>query len=385
MSTTLSRRVQALRASSTLAFNNRAKELARQGVDVIAMTAGEPDFQPPEHVLEAARQGIDLGITKYTPSEGTVELREALREKFRRENGIEYELSELMVSTGGKQVLYNGFLSVLDPGDEVILLAPYWVSYPAQVELAGGVPVVVEAPAEAGFIPNLEDVRAAITPRTKVLVINSPSNPTGAVYPRELLEGMAALAEEFDFWLFTDDLYEHLVYEGEFSTVASFAKERTLLVHGASKGYAMTGWRIGFGAGPEKLIRAMGRLQGQSTSNANALAQHAAWAALSEVEKTAEFQRKTRAEYKRRRDVLVEGLNALGLSTPKPSGAFYVMADATPIDADEGEAAIRLLEGARVGVVPGTDFGAKGRIRLSYATSLENVERALKRIGELLG
>lgn len=384
MGTSLAKRALALKASSTLAFNNRAKELARSGVDVIAMTAGEPDFQPPPHVLAAAREAIDLGMTKYTPSEGTVELREALQAKFKRENGVDYELNELMVSTGGKQVLYNGFFSVLDPGDEVIMIAPYWVSYPAQVQLAGGVPVVVKAPAETGFIPDLADVRAAITPRTKVLVINSPSNPTGAVYPRELIEGFAQLAEEFDFWLFTDDLYEHLVYDGEFTTVASFAKERTLLIHGASKGYALTGWRIGFGAGPAHLLKAMNRLQGQSTSNANSLAQHAAWAALSEVEETAEFQRMTREQYVKRRDVLVEGLNSLGLDTPKPKGAFYVMADASPIDPDEEKAAIRLLEEAHVGVVPGTDFDAKGRIRLSYATSLENVERAVERIGALL-
>jgi aspartate aminotransferase len=247
------------------------------------------------------------------------------------------------------------------------------------------VPVAVTAPADTGFMPAIEDIRAAITPRTKVLVINSPSNPTGAVYPAELLQGMVDLAEEHDFWIFTDDLYEHLVYDGQFVTAASLAPHRTLLVHGASKGYAMTGWRIGFGAGPSQLIRAMNRLQGQSTSNANALAQHAAVAALNEVKKTAEFQRMARAAYVERRDVLVKGLNDLGLHTPKPQGAFYVMADATPIDADEQQAAIRLLEVAHVGVVPGTDFLAPGRVRLSYATSLDNVKEAIERVGRLLG
>ena len=384
MSTTLSRLIQGLKASSTLAFTTRAKELAQSGVNVVAMTAGEPDFQPPQHVLDAAREAIDLGLTKYTPPAGTVELRSAVAAKFKRENGLDYDLDQVMVSTGGKQVLYNGFFSVLDPGDEVLLIAPYWVSYPAQVELCGAVPVVVTAPAETGFIPDLADVRAAITPRTKVIVINSPSNPTGAVYPPELIRGMAELAREFDLWIFTDDLYEHLVYDGQFVTAASYVPERTLVIHGASKGYAMTGWRIGFGAGPKALISAMNRLQGQSTSNANALAQHATVAALNDVEKTAAFQREARAAYVERRDVLVDGLNRLGLHTPKPQGAFYVMSDATPIAANEEDAAIRLLEEAHVGVVPGTDFLAPGRVRLSYATSLDNVREALARIERLL-
>ncbi len=385
MSTSLSRLVQGLKASSTLAFSNRAKELAQQGVNVVAMTAGEPDFLPPPHVLQAAREAIDLGLTKYTAPEGTPELRKAVAAKFKRENGLDYAPDQIMISTGGKQVLYNGFFSVLDPGDEVVLIAPFWVSYPAQVELAGGVPVVVTAPADAGFVPDLAAVRAAITPRTKVLVVNSPSNPTGAVYPPELIQGFAELAREFDLWLFADDLYEHLVYEGQFVTAATFAPERTLIIHGASKGYALTGWRIGFAAGPKPLIGAMNRLQGQSTSNANALAQHATVAALNEVEKTAAFQAETRAAYKERRDVLVDGLNRLGLATPRPQGAFYVMADVTSIDPDEEKAAIRLLEEARVGVVPGTDFLAPGRVRLSYATSLENVREALARIEQFLG
>lgn len=384
MPTGLAKRVADLKASSTLAFSGRAKALARSGVDVISMTAGEPDFLPPAHVLDAAREAIELGLTKYTASEGTADLREAIVAKFARENGLTYNPDQVMVSTGGKQVLYNGFMSLLDPGDEVVLVAPYWVSYPMQIELAGGVPVPVAARAEDGFVPRLADFAAAITPRTKVLLLNSPSNPTGAVYPPELIRGVAELAQQHDLWVFTDDLYEHLVYEGEFSTAASFAPERTLVIHGASKGYAMTGWRIGFGAGPKLLIQAMGRLQGQSTSSANSLAQHATVAALNEVEKTAEFQAMTRAAYRERRDVLVAGLNALGLKTPKPSGAFYVMVDTGPIDPDEGRAAERLLDEARVAVVPGTDFLAPGLVRMSYATSLEQVREALARIERML-
>lgn len=380
----LSQRIRQLKGSSTVAFDTRAKELARQGVDIIAMTAGEPDFQPPEHVLAAAHEAIELGKSKYTPSEGTMELRRAVVAKFQRENGLTYATDEVMVSTGGKQVLYNGFMAVLEPGDEVVMMAPYWVSYPAQVKLAGGVPVVVRTTPQQGFLPDIGAVEAAITPRTKVLVLNSPSNPTGAVYPPELIEALAGLAVKHGLWLFADDLYEHLVYDGEFTPAARFAQDRTLVIHGASKGYALTGWRIGFGAGPKELISGMNRLQGQSTSGANALAQHATAAALNEVEKTAEFQAMTRAAYKERRDVLVDGLNRLGLSTPRPQGAFYVMTDVTSIDPDEGVAAVRLLEEARVAVVPGTDFEARGQVRLSYATSLENVREALRRIEALL-
>lgn len=381
----LSQRVLALKGSSTLAFDARAKEMMRQGIDVVAMTAGEPDFQPPEHVLEAAREAIRLGKTKYTASEGTPELREAIVAKFKRENGLDYASDEVMVSNGGKQVLYNGFQAVLEPGDEVVIIAPYWVTYPVQVQLAGGVPVIVHTTPESGFMPEVEAVEAAITSRTKVLVINSPSNPTGAVYPPALVEALAGLAVKHGLWLFTDDLYEHLVYDGQFTPAARFAYDNTLVIHGASKGYALTGWRIGFGAGPKALIKAMNRLQGQSTSGANSLAQYATVAALNEVEKTAAFQRATRAAYQARRDTLVAGLNRLGLKTPLPQGAFYVMADTSRIDPDEGKAAVTLLEEARVGVVPGTDFEAPGQVRLSYATSLERIEEALRRIETLLG
>lgn len=380
----LSAAIEALKASSTVAFNTKAKELARSGVDVVAMTAGEPDFQPPEHVLEAAREAIRLGLTKYTPSEGMLELREAVCRKFARENGLSYTPDQVIVSTGGKQVLYNAFMAVLNPGDEVIVPAPYWVSYPAQVQLAGGVTVPVATSPEQGFVPDPEMIRAAITPRTRVILLNSPCNPTGAVYPPEVIEAVADLAAETGLWLFADDLYEHLVYEGEFTPAARFHPERTLVVHGASKAYALTGWRIGYGAGPQDLIKAMNRLQGQVTGNAAAVAQWAAVAALDEVEKTRAFVEMTKRAYRERRDVLVAGLNRLGLKTPKPKGAFYVMTDVTPIREDESEAALLLLEKAHVGVVPGTDFAAPGQVRMSYATSLANVEKALERIKALL-
>jgi len=367
-----------------VAFNAKARELAQQGVDVVAMTAGEPDFQPPAHVLAAAHEAIDKGLTKYTATEGMLPLREAVAAKFQRENGLSYTPEQIIVSSGGKQVLYNAFMAILNPGDEVVLPAPYWVSYPAQIQLAGGITVPVQTEAASGFIPDPEAIRRAITWRTRAMVINSPCNPTGAVYPAEVIKALAELAAEHDLWLITDDLYEHLIYEGSFTTAAQFYPERTLIVHGASKAYALTGWRIGYGAGPKPLIAAMNRLQGQVTSNASAVAQYATIAALNEVDKTRAFIDMTKQAYQERRDVLVTGLNRLGLKAPLPHGAFYVMTDTTPLHQDENEAALLLLSRAHVGVVPGTDFGAPGQVRLSYATNLESIHKALERIARLL-
>lgn len=380
----LSKAINNLKASSTVAFNAKARELAQQGVDVVAMTAGEPDFQPPAHVLAAAHEAIDKGLTKYTATEGMLPLREAVAAKFQRENGLSYTPEQIIVSSGGKQVLYNAFMAILNPGDEVVLPAPYWVSYPAQIQLAGGVTVPVQTEAASGFIPDPEAIRRAITWRTRAMVINSPCNPTGAVYPAEVIKALAELAAEHDLWLITDDLYEHLIYEGSFTTAAQFYPERTLIVHGASKAYALTGWRIGYGAGPKPLIAAMNRLQGQVTSNASAVAQYATIAALNEVDKTRAFIDMTKQAYQERRDVLVTGLNRLGLKAPLPHGAFYVMTDTTPLHQDENEAALLLLSRAHVGVVPGTDFGAPGQVRLSYATNLESIHKALERIARLL-
>ena len=380
----LSDSIKRLKASATVTFNTKAKDLARTGVDVVAMTAGEPDFQPPEHVFAAAREAIAKGLTKYTPSEGMIELREAVAAKFKRENSLGYAPDEIMVSTGGKQILYNAFMAVLDPGDEVIIPAPYWVSYPAQVQLAGGVSVPVMTRAEEGFVPDPEAIEAAITRHTKVIVINSPCNPTGAVYPPEVVKAIVEMAAERDIWIFTDDLYEHLVYEGEFTSAAQYAQDKTLIIHGASKSYALTGWRIGYGAGPKKLIAAMNRLQGQVTSGAASIAQYATIAALNDYEKTQAFIDMTKKAYIERRDMLVEGLNKLGLVTPKPKGAFYVMTNTTLLDKDEEKAATMMLEKAHVGVVPGTDFNAPGFVRMSYATSTENIYKALDRFAKLL-
>ncbi len=378
-------RILKLKESSTLAFTARARELKASGVDVIAMTAGEPDFQPPKHVLAAAREAIDLGMTKYTATEGTPELRDAIIAKFRRENALGFDRDEVSVSTGGKQVLYNGFAAVLEPGDEVIIPEPFWVTYPAQVEMMGGRCVYLPASAENGFVPDPDQLESLVTSRTKVIVLNSPSNPTGAVYPREVIRRFAEVALKHDIWLFSDELYEHLVYDGEFTNPASFAPDHTLMIHGASKGYALTGWRLGWGAGPRELISQMNKVQGQVTSSANAIAQHATVAALRMTDETAAFQAMTRAAYRERRDTLVNGLNGMGLHTPMPQGAFYTMTDTSPIAADDLDAAMRLLNEANVAVVPGGDFHAPGRVRFSYATSLERVQEAVERIRRLLG
>ena len=380
----LSAAIRALKASSTVAFNAKALELKRAGIDVIAMTAGEPDFQPPAHVLAAAHEAIDRGMTKYTASEGTRELREAIVAKHARENGLTYGVDQVVVSTGGKQSLYNAFMAILDPGDEVVIPAPYWVSYPAQVQIAGGVTVPVPCRPEDGFVPDPAAIAAAITPRTKAIVLTSPSNPTGAVVPEAVLRAIADLAERHDLWLISDELYEHLIYEGSFTPVAQWYPERTILVHGASKGYALTGWRIGWACAPVAVAKAMNTLQGQVTSNANAIAQYATQVALNEVEATAAFQAMTRAAYRERRDVLVAGLNDLGLPTPMPHGAFYAMTDVRSIDPDETVAATVLLEKARVAVVPGTDFLAPGFVRLSYACSIDQVRAALERIAAVV-
>ena len=363
-------------------MNARALELRRQGVDVIALTAGEPDFDTPQHVKDAACRALAEGKTKYTPPAGIPELREALARKFERENGLSYAPDQITVGAGGKGVLYNLFQAILDPGDEVVLLAPFWVSYSAQVELAGGVPVVVKSTAATGFVPKLERVAAAVTERTKAIVVNSPSNPTGAVYPPGLLQGLARLASDRGVFLVSDEIYEHLIYQGEAYSPARDAPEWTITVGGAAKSYAMTGWRIGWAAGPKEIITAMTKIQGQSVTHPTTFAQWATIAALEAPESRA-FIEEARAAFRRRRDFFVKGLEELGLATPMPHGAFYVMPDVRRIDEDELKAAEIMLDRARVVVVPGTDFVAPGHVRMSYATSDENLERALERLAGL--
>lgn len=380
---TLSARAQSLKPSATVAVTSRALELKRQGIDVISMSVGEPDFDTPPHIKQAAIEAIESGKTKYTPVSGIPELREAISEKFSRENGLHYAPDCVTVTSGGKQALFNAFFALLNPGDEVLIPAPYWVSYPEMVALAGGVPVEVPTTPEAGFMLDLDVLASKITPKTRMIVLNSPGNPTGAVFTPAILQGVAALAQQHNLMIVTDEMYEHLVYDAEQVSIGTFAPEHTLTINGASKAYAMTGWRIGYAGGPKAVIAAMNALQSQSTSNASSISQYAALAALVQHEATKQFIDMARHAYRERRDVIVKGLNDLGLPTPTPHGAFYVMANTDRIHENELEAARIILDEAKIAVVPGTDFAAPHQARLSYATSMENIQEVLKRLAAL--
>jgi aspartate aminotransferase len=377
----LSLATSSLKPSSTVAVNARALELKRQGVDVISMAAGEPDFDTPEHIKDAARDALAKGKTKYTPSLGVPELREAISAKFKRENGLEYSAAQIQVTTGGKQALYNACFALLDPGDEVIIPAPFWVTYPEQVRMFGGVPVFVDTDANNGYQLELDKLEAAVTSRTKMIILNSPSNPSGVVYGDDIIEGVVRIAQKHDLWVMSDEMYEHITYTGKLPvSAAKFDPERVITVNGASKAYSMTGWRIGFAAAPLHVIKAMDAMQGQTTSNANTIAQ---WATIAAVNDTSAYINMARDAFRERRDAIVSGLNRIGLRTPTPEGAFYVLADTTRIHRDENEAAKIILEQARIAVVPGTDFRAPGRVRLSYACSLEQINEAVARIEKI--
>lgn len=380
----LSARALSLKPSSTVAVTSRALELQKAGVDVISMSVGEPDFDTPGHVKAAAIRAIEAGRTKYTPVGGIPELREAISAKFRRENGLDYAPDAVTVTSGGKQALFNAFFALLNPGDEVLIPAPYWVSYPEMVALTGAFPVPVPTHAVSGFQLDPQALEARVTPMTRMIVLNSPGNPTGAVFTPDVLRAVAEVALRHNLMIVTDEMYEHLVYDAQQVSIGTLAPQHTLTVNGASKAYAMTGWRIGYAGGPKAVIAAMNALQSQSTSNASSVSQYAALAALEQHEETAQFVQTALEAYRQRRDRIVAGLNALGLRTPTPQGAFYVMADTTRVHPDELEAARIILDDARVAVVPGTDFAAPGQVRLSYATSMDNIEEALKRLGDLL-
>lgn len=390
--TILSATLDRIRPSPTIAMSNLAADLKRQGRDIIALSAGEPDFPTPEHVREAAKRAIDAGETKYTQVDGIPELKAAIRAKFARENGLDYAADEVTVSSGGKQVLYNALMATLEPGDEVVIPAPYWVSYPDMVRLAGGEPVIVEARIEDGFRITPEALEAAITPRTKWLIFNSPSNPTGAGYGPEALAALMAVVERHGHvWVMTDDMYEHIRFPGfEFRSPALIApslRDRTLTVNGVSKAYAMTGWRIGYAGGPARLIAGMRKIQSQSTSNPCSVSQ---WAAVAALEGPQDYIREANAAFLRRRDLVVAGLNVCpGIECPVPDGAFYVYpsvagcigrtsAGGRTLTTDE-DFATALLEEEGVAVVFGAAFGLSPCIRISYATSDAALEDACTR------
>ena len=386
-------RLSAIKPSPTIAVSTKAAELKASGVDVIGLGAGEPDFDTPEHVKEAARKAMADGKTKYTAVDGIPELKQAIVDKFARENNLKCKVSEVTVGTGGKQVLYNALLATLNPGDEVVVPAPYWVSYPDIVLLGEGVPVFIPCAASAGFKMSPDRLESAITPKTKWLILNSPSNPSGAGYTKADLEGLAEVLRRHEqVHVLTDDMYEHLVYGGfEFCTFAEAApdlQDRTLTLNGVSKAYCMTGWRIGYATGPEPLIKAMAKLQSQSTSSPNSIAQHAAVEALNGP---LDFMASNLKAFDKRRRLVVSALNQIdGVECAEPEGAFYVFPSVEGVmgrkrpDGQEitndGELVTWLLEDGGVAAVQGAAFGLEPYFRISYATGTEALEDACNRI-----
>lgn len=389
----ISEALKRVQPSATLAVTNKAREMRAAGHDVIGLGAGEPDFDTPDNIKDAAIEAIRRGETKYTNTDGIIELKRAIAQKFRRENDLEYGNEQISVSPGGKAVIWNAFLATLNPGDEVIVPAPYWVSYPEMARLAGGKPVIVSAGIEAGFKIKPEQLEKAITKKTRWVVINSPSNPTGAAYTRDELKALGdVLAKAPHVWVMTDDMYEHIVYDNfTFASLAAACPdiyERTLTINGVSKAYSMTGWRIGYAGGPADLIKAMGKALSQTTSNAASISQ---WAAVEALTGPQDFIAERAAIFQERRDLVVNGLNdADGLACLKPEGAFYAFPDCSSalgkkapngdVLEDDIEFCAALLDIEKVAAVPGAAFGAPGHFRVSYATSTEVLTEALARI-----
>ncbi|MCA3388139.1 MAG: pyridoxal phosphate-dependent aminotransferase [Roseomonas sp.] len=391
----LAERLNRVSISASVIMTIKARELAAQGIKVISLASGEPDFPSPPHAIEAAHKAALAGDTKYPPQDGTKRLKEAVQRKFKRDNNLDYALDEIMVTNGGKQSIFNAFMATVDPGDEVLIPAPYWVSYAEMAKVAGGVPVTINCPQNNGFKLRPEDLDAAITPKTKWVMLNFPNNPTGAACSRAEMQAIAAvLMKHPHVWIMTDDMYEHLIYDGfEFCTIADVEprlKDRTLTVNGASKTYAMTGWRVGFCGGPKALIKGMMNMQGQATAGVSTISQAAVAAALDGPQ---ELVRERAEEYRQRRDLVVEMLNAApGISCHKPEGAFYVFPNIAgcigktskggrKIETDT-DFAMALLEEKYVATVQGTAYGMSPYLRISYATNTENLREACGRIQE---
>lgn len=395
MMTHISDRVQALAPSATLAMSQKSNELKAQGVDVINLSVGQPDFETPAHIKEAAKRAIDENFTFYTPVPGYMSLRQAVSEKLRKENGVEYAPEQIVVSNGAKQALCNVILATINPGDEVIIPMPAWVSYVEMVKLAGGTTVEVLADIKQDFKITPEQLEAAITPATRMILICSPSNPTGSIYSKEELQGLVnVLAKHPDIMVLADEIYEHINFTGSFTSLASFPEiaDRTIIINGVSKAYAMTGWRIGYCAAPLWLAKAVTKLQGQYTSNASSIAQKAAEAAYTGPQDCVAEMNKA---FERRRDLVVELAGQIpGLKVNRPQGAFYLFPEVSAYigkTTPEGkkiessaDLAMYLLETGHVATVDGGAFGMEGYIRLSYATSDDNLREALRRIRKAL-
>lgn len=387
----VSSRLAAIQGSVTLAIDAKAKAMKAAGIDVIGFGAGEPDFNTPAHICQAAKDALDQGKTRYTPAAGEPALRKAICSKLLRDNGLSYTPDQIVVNNGAKHSLFNAFQALLEPGDEVLVPSPYWVSYPELIKMAGGIPVAVMGDPENGFKTTALQFRNAITPKTRAIVLNSPNNPNGYVYTRGELEQIAQLLEDFDLYCVSDEIYEFLVYEGaEHISIASIspqAKERTIVINGMSKAYAMTGWRIGYTASPTNVAKAMTAFQSHSTSNVNSIAQCAAIAALSGPDLEL---RSMVAEFAKRRECVCKLIEETpGLSCIKPMGAFYVMMNVSSLFGKgidgrviDGSTAFTelLLEHAKVAVVPGIGFGADAFVRLSYAVSMETLQEGFRRI-----
>lgn len=396
MSLYLSSRCTGISPSATLEINTRAKQLRAEGKHVYGFAVGEPDFPTPEYICDAAREALKLGLTRYTPVAGTKELRGAICEKLERDNNLHYKPSEVIVSNGAKQALLNAFVAILNPGDEVLLPTPCWVSYPEMIRMAGGVPIMVKTKEEEGFLPSLKLLEKLTTPRTKAIVINSPNNPTGCVYPPELLEKIAEFAIEKEIYVVSDEIYERLIYDGQqHVSIASFGLQihkQAIVINGLSKTFAMTGWRMGYAAASEDIVNAMAAYQSHATSGANSIAQYASYKAL---QNGAAYIRAMREEYDARRQLMVAKINGMdGVSCITPHGAFYVMLNVKKLigrtfRGEKIEDAVALsrmlLDAVNVAVVPGDAFEAPGFCRISYAVSREDIDAGLDAIGRFVG
>ena len=392
--TKLSDRLNRLAPSATLAMSQKSGEMKAQGIDVINMSVGEPDFNTPDHIKEAAKKAIDENYSRYSPVPGYIELRKAIVEKLKKENGLEYSTNEILVSNGAKQSVCNTVMALVNDGEEVIIPAPYWVSYPQMVKLAGGKPVIVEAGFEQNFKMTPEQLEAAITPKTRMLILCSPSNPTGSVYSEEELRGLAEVIKRHEgLYVLADEIYEHINYVGKHSSIAHIdgMRERTIIVNGVSKAYAMTGWRIGFIAAPEWIVKGCNKLQGQYTSGPCSVSQKAAEAAYTTSQECVETMRKA---FERRRDLIVELAKDIpGLEVNKPEGAFYLFPKCSSFFGksyngkkieNSTDLAMFLLEVGHVATVGGDAFGDPYCFRMSYATSDDNIRKAMKRIKDTL-
>jgi aspartate aminotransferase len=376
-------RIAQVLGSTTLAITARANELKAQGVDVVSFAAGEPDFDTPDYIKEAAVKSINSGFTKYTPSSGTEELRLAVADKFKRDNGLEYKPNQIVVGCGAKHSIFNAVMVLCDAGEEVIIPAPYWVSYPEMVKIAGATPVYIQTTKESAFKVTPQQLKAAITPRTKILILNSPSNPTGSVYSRKELEAIAQICVANGIYVISDDIYEKLLYSNEaFTSIASLGKDiydHTITINGVSKAYSMTGWRIGYAAGPTEIMGYMRNLQDHSTSNPTSISQKAAVAALKAPEDSIKAMRD---EFKARRDLMMSLVDGIpGVSYIKPEGAFYLFCDFSKYGLC-ADLAKRILNEVNVAVIPGDGFGAEGYLRLTFCTSQERIREGVSRIKE---